>query len=850
MVSGSYTVTPSKSLYTFTPASQAVTVSSANVTGVNFSASLATYSISGTIANGASATVTLKGAGSATTTADVNGNYTFAGFANGTYTVTPSENLYTMTPASQSVTINNANATGVNFTAALTTYTISGTVTGGAGATVTLSGTASAATTVSSTGTYSFTGLANGSYTVTPSLSLYTMTPASQSVTINNANATGVNFTAALTTYSISGTVTGGAGATVTLSGAASATTTASSTGAYSFTGLANGSYTVTPTETGYAMTPTSQAVTISNASVANVNFTAAPATYTISGTISPHVETLALAQSGAGGNQTATDTVSFSSPNQAGNLILVCVMWGSANITSISDTLGNTYFAATSLATSPQGNFQQIYYAKNIEGGSNSVTVSFSSATTTGNNVYIYEISGADPTSPLDVTASATGASSTTPNSGSASTHFANELIFGAFLSDGTISTAGTGFTLLSTAGGNVTEYETVSSEGSYSVTSGASSSGWIAQMATFKAASNTGGAGATVTLSGAASATTTASSTGAYSFTGLANGSYTVTPTNAGYTMSPTNQAVTVNKANVTNVNFTAAPTGYSISGTITGGSGSTVTLSGAANATTVASAAGNYTFTGLANGSYTVTPTNAGYTISPANQAVTISSANVSGVNFTATAVGAIGIDANVSTNLTVASTTVSSPVFSTAGSNELILAFIAAGHVSGATTAVQSVSGAGLTWVLVNRTNLEPGTSEIWRAFAKTPISGVSVSAALSQSVTASITVMSFTGVNISSGDGSSAIGATSFNDGAAVAPSEGLVTMGTNSWVLAVGNDPALATARTPNAGQSIVNQNLSPDGNTYWVQMLSSPAGSTGSGVTISDTRQQRITGT
>jgi hypothetical protein len=79
-----------------------------------------TYSISGTIsptAGGSGATVTLSGAAPAVTTPNTSGNYTFAGLANGTYTVTSSNIGYTFSPVSQSVTVNGANKTGVNFTA-------------------------------------------------------------------------------------------------------------------------------------------------------------------------------------------------------------------------------------------------------------------------------------------------------------------------------------------------------------------------------------------------------------------------------------------------------------------------------------------------------------------------------------------------------------------------------------------------------------------------------------------------------------------------------------------------------------------------------------------------------------
>ena len=81
-------------------------------------------------------------------------------------------------------------------------------------------------------------------------------------------------------TYSISGTVTpssGGSGATITLSGATNATTTGDSSGNYSFTGLANGTYAVTPSNIGFAFSPTSQNATVTGANITGVNFTATP---------------------------------------------------------------------------------------------------------------------------------------------------------------------------------------------------------------------------------------------------------------------------------------------------------------------------------------------------------------------------------------------------------------------------------------------------------------------------------------------------------------------------------------------------------------------------------------------
>ena len=160
-----------------------------------------TWTLSGTLSpagNGSGATVALNGAASATTTADGSGNYSFSGLPNGSYTVTPSKVGLSFSPGSRVVTINGANVSSVNFTAAVQTWTIAGTLSpagNGSGATVTLSGTATATVTANGSGNYSFTGLANGNYTVTPSKSGVIFSPASQAVPINGANVSGVNFT-------------------------------------------------------------------------------------------------------------------------------------------------------------------------------------------------------------------------------------------------------------------------------------------------------------------------------------------------------------------------------------------------------------------------------------------------------------------------------------------------------------------------------------------------------------------------------------------------------------------------------------------------------------------------------
>jgi hypothetical protein len=243
-------------------------------------------------------------------------------------------------------------------------------------------------------------------------------------------------------------------------------------------------------------------------------------------------------------------------------------------------------------------------------------------------------------------------------------------------------------------------------------------------------------------------------------------------------------------------------------------------------------------------LANGSYTVTPSKSGFTFTPTNQPVTVNGANVTGVAFTAQTAPPPGIviDANVSTDKSTTTTTIASPAFSTTAGNELLLAFVTADYLSGPNTTVTAMSGGGLTWQLVIRTNVQSGNSEIWRAFASAPLAGATVTATLSQGGAASLTVMSFKGVDTSGTNGSGAIGATASGNGATGAPTASLTTTRNNSWVIGVGNDYDNAVGRTLGSGQTLVHQYFTATGDTYWMQRQNSPTPLSGTLVTINDT--------
>ncbi|PYR35032.1 MAG: hypothetical protein DMF93_22440 [Acidobacteria bacterium] len=196
----------------------------------------------------------------------------------------------------------------------------------------------------------------------------------------------------------------------------------------------------------------------------------------------------------------------------------------------------------------------------------------------------------------------------------------------------------------------------------------------------------------------------------------------------------------------------------------------------------------------------------------------------------------------IDAVKSVNRSNNATTLVSGAFSTTAANELLVAFISADYLGGTNTTVTGVSGAGLTWVLVKRTNVQAGSSEIWRAFAPTTLTSASVTATLSRAVAGSMTVVSFSNVDTSGTSGSGAIGAIAGTNSVGGPPSATLVTTRNNSLVFGVGNDFDNAIARTLGPNQTMVNQYLATIGDTYWAQRTTTAVAASGTSVTLNDT--------
>ncbi len=194
---------------------------------------------------------------------------------------------------------------------------------------------------------------------------------------------------------------------------------------------------------------------------------------------------------------QTAQTTVNvtYTKAQATGNLNVIVVGWKdtAATVSSVADKNGNTYALAVGPTVFTGVLSQSIYYAKNIKSagaGANAVTVTFSTAAAYP-DIRILEYRGADLNNPVDVTAAATG-NSTTTNSGSATTTNATDLIFGASMVATFTPGPGGGFTsrLLTSPDGDIAEDRMVTTTGSYSATTAALTPAgpWIMQMVAFR--------------------------------------------------------------------------------------------------------------------------------------------------------------------------------------------------------------------------------------------------------------------------------------------------------------------------------------------------------------------------
>ena len=314
--------------------------------------------------------------------------------------------------------------------------------------------------------------------------------------------------------------------------------------------------------------------VTVSALPSNGVNFTV--------GTVSP---ILFVQANSASPQATQTPaTVTFPGVQTAGNLNVVVVGWNdsTATVSSVVDSIGNTYSLAAAPVVQSGTASQAIYYAKNIASavaGANTVTVNFNVAARHP-DIRIAEYSGVDPLNALDTSVGAQG-NTATSDSGPVSTTNANDLLVGANVVQSTSTGPGTGYTNRGiTADGDILEDQVVSATGSYNATAALDKVQlWIMQMAAFRAAVGGGGTvpniaslnptsgvvTTSVTITGSNFGSSQGSSTVKFNGTTATPTSWTassiVVPVPAGATTGPL--VVTVSGVASNGVTFTVIPT-----------------------------------------------------------------------------------------------------------------------------------------------------------------------------------------------------------------------------------------------------------------------------------------------
>lgn len=166
--------------------------------------------------------------------------------------------------------------------------------------------------------------------------------------------------------------------------------------------------------------------------------------------------------------NSAASIAVTYPLVQVAGSTNVVAVGWNAATgtVSSVADSAGNTYASAVG-PTRGTGLSDQIFTAKNIAGGANTVTVTFSGAQPFI-DVRILEYAAIDTTTPVDVAVGAAGTGQTA-SSGNATSTNATDIIVGSGMTIGVFTAPGASFTsrLITPTFGDIIEDSLVNTAG-----------------------------------------------------------------------------------------------------------------------------------------------------------------------------------------------------------------------------------------------------------------------------------------------------------------------------------------------------------------------------------------------
>jgi hypothetical protein len=178
----------------------------------------------------------------------------------------------------------------------------------------------------------------------------------------------------------------------------------------------------------------------------------------------------------------------------------------------------------------------------------------------------------------------------------------------------------------------------------------------------------------------------------------------------------------------------------------------------------------------------------------------------------------------VDVSVSADQKQAAAKVVSPELTTTAAERLLVAFVTVDGPTSATQKVSSVTGGGLTWTLVTRSNSTWGTAEIWQAHATSKLTDAVVTAKFAKSgFDGSITVTAFA-------NAAGSVGASAAGSGVSGAPSVTVAPRADGSLIWATGHDWTHAAAPAPLASQTVRHSFLDKRvDDSFWTESFDYP---------------------
>ena len=355
-----------------------------------------------------------------------------------------------------------------------------------------------------------------------------------------------------------------------------------------------------------------------------------APYTYTWGGGTGTSAAVKLVQHTGVDAGNADRASLPFASANTAGNWIGVAIRAGNVGqVLSVTDSRGNVYRKAVQLDETTDRTSLALYYAENVAGGSNTVTVT-KSISGGSLRLSVVEYSGVASSGSLDTVAAARG-STASPSSGPASATVPGELVLGLITTaNSSTPTAGSGFTIqerVPTSGPKlIVEDKVQSAAGSATASLSLSSSdNWGALVATFRPASGSSG-------SQGPAAGTYALKAVAYDDKGASTTSATAT-----ITVGAANKAPTVTLTSPANGGSYTAPASISLAATASDADGTVSRVEFYAGSTllnTDSSAPYSYSWGSVPAGTYAlkaVAYDDKGASTSSATATVTVGSSN---------------------------------------------------------------------------------------------------------------------------------------------------------------------------------------------------------------------------